>query len=217
MQTEDSFPRKGHKGSKHKGLHSNPGSSHAPEEYRGPLTCSWRIPRTSRPQSPSFGLMLVFLILTNKILWPLQVSSECLLKSIDLRMNCCLPGTVGEQQRRVKWSKTSTHTRHPTHTLVQLLILSWNVGSTEVFVRSRDPLKFLSGVGDKEEGGPSQLAGWRAFSTAEYGKWQPVQRSRKQGRISWGSCSLAPVGSCQLNPSRRHGFSPWNTRLSLGA
>lgn len=137
MQTEDSFPRKGHKGSTHKGLHSNPGSSHAPEEYRGPLTCSWRIPWTSRPQSPSFGLMLVFLILTNKILWPLQVSSECLLKSIDLRMNCCLPGTVGEQQRRVKWSKTSTHTRHPTHTLVQLLILSWNVGSTEVFVRSR--------------------------------------------------------------------------------
>ena len=122
------------------------------------FTCSWSILQTFRSQLPSFGLILVFLTLTNKILWPLQVFSECLLKSIDLRMNCCLPGTVGDQRRRVNWSKTSpTHTTSYTH--------ACTVSDPEL--QPGIHWSFCKESGTKKRVAPSQLAGCRAFSSAQ--------------------------------------------------
>lgn len=48
-------------------------------EFTNSQSPSW----TSRLQWPFFCLILLFLILTNKIFWPLQVFSKCLLNSTD--------------------------------------------------------------------------------------------------------------------------------------
>lgn len=89
------------------------------------FTCSWSIPWTSRPQSPFFGLVLVFLILTNKILWPLQV-----FQWMPVQVNWSIDGAVflalWVTGRRVKWSKTSY--THKTSYTRQFLILSWRRG-----------------------------------------------------------------------------------------
>lgn len=73
-------------------------------EFTNSQSPSW----TSRLQWPFFCLILLFLILTNKIFWPLQVFSKCLFE-FNWSMNelsCCLPSTVSGQWRSTKWCKT---------------------------------------------------------------------------------------------------------------
>lgn len=131
-------------------------------------------------------------------------------------MNCCLPGTVGDRQRRVKRSKTS-YTDKTSYTHKTSYTRTCTVSDLEL--ERGIHWSFCKESGTKKRVALSQLAGCKAFSTAQIQQnMESCNPCRGAGsRVEPSGCSLAPGGSRQLNPSRRHGFSPWNTRLSLGA